>query len=683
MQHLSSLISSMKKYLLIIAMGMLAMQYAHSEDTVGADKNVRQLDYQHFALIPVQHQGRIKPLDSFARIYLKILSHSNNVGGLNAVEWLAEVILAPEVAYKRPVFKISNLQDILELPENEDKLYSFYQVSSALGKQRQLVEELRASDYEELTPKQKELVNLSHNSLAYFDISRGLSLFAPIFKIQDEQLADYLGVTAGIAFNYLDAIQFNNRLNQLIDDTLKIKQTQRQDGSSSSDPTEFTAGEIESLAVANLLSTISNDKEAFLLKVLPGQWRSEWTSPWENINRGDGSPDTAKLFSSWQKLIMSYRDGGEGWTSASKQLLDDTLALADAGQDVRLWKLEVFYNKSKLFLIGMLLYILAALVALANPLLHRVRLFTKQNIHTLTLAFIAGGLMAQIAGIVMRMIILQRPPVSNFHESLLFVMVIAVLGGFIMELINRSKYSSRHNSVSKHASGYDYGGIAVACSSGIILSLLGFYYQGQGDSMQMLIAVLNSNYWLATHVIVITLGYAAAIVISILGHIYLAKYVYHWLRFGTDTSSKWSHLYNFMLGGSLIALFLMLLGTILGGIWADQSWGRFWGWDPKENGALLIILWLILMLHSRLTKSVTPPIFAAGLVALNIVVALSWFGVNLLNVGLHSYGFIDNNALLGLFAFIGFELAYILITLTLSSAVSRRLQGLQPAGGKT
>ena len=90
---------------------------------------------------------------------------------------------------------------------------------------------------------------------------------------------------------------------------------------------------------------------------------------------------------------------------------------------------------------------------------------------------------------------------------------------------------------------------------------------------------------------------------------------------------------------TLIALFFTLFGTILGGIWADQSWGRFWGWDPKENGALLIVMWQLMMVHMRLTGLAKPTGFALGMIMNNIVVVIAWFGVNLLNVGLHSYGF--------------------------------------------
>jgi ABC-type transport system involved in cytochrome c biogenesis permease subunit len=120
------------------------------------------------------------------------------------------------------------------------------------------------------------------------------------------------------------------------------------------------------------------------------------------------------------------------------------------------------------------------------------------------------------------------------------------------------------------------------------------------------------------------------------GHLYLLK-----------PSDALRHL---LMPITLFALLFTAVGTLLGGIWADQSWGRFWGWDPKENGALLIVLWLIWIIHGRISHHFTLTGFAAALGLTNIMVALTWFGVNLLGVGLHSYGFISGVAY-GLIAF--------------------------------
>jgi cytochrome c biogenesis factor len=111
-----------------------------------------------------------------------------------------------------------------------------------------------------------------------------------------------------------------------------------------------------------------------------------------------------------------------------------------------------------------------------------------------------------------------------------------------------------------------------------------------------------------------------------------------------------------MYGIICFATLFSFVGTILGGIWADQSWGRFWGWDPKENGALLIVLWNALILHARWGGLVRERGLAVMSVFGNVVCSLSWFGVNMLGVGLHSYGFMDQ-ALGALLTFIASQLA--------------------------
>jgi ABC-type transport system involved in cytochrome c biogenesis permease subunit len=146
------------------------------------------------------------------------------------------------------------------------------------------------------------------------------------------------------------------------------------------------------------------------------------------------------------------------------------------------------------------------------------------------------------------------------------------------------------------------------------------------------------------------MGYGASLVAGFIGHLYLVQAIRQ-----PENKSSLKSIFNNLFGITLIALFFTLFGTILGGIWADQSWGRFWGWDPKENGALLIVLWQLMMVHMRLSGLAKPAEFALGMALNNIIVALAWFGVNLLQVGLHSYGF-DDGVARNLFIFIALEL---------------------------
>jgi ABC-type transport system involved in cytochrome c biogenesis permease subunit len=206
--------------------------------------------------------------------------------------------------------------------------------------------------------------------------------------------------------------------------------------------------------------------------------------------------------------------------------------------------------------------------------------------------------------------------------------------------------------------------------------------------MASLQAVLDSNFWLTTHVLSITLGYSAMFLAGGLGIAYVLL-----RRFGTSgfivgmllakaaiplyllvrryEEDRGKALARVIYGVACFALLFSFVGTILGGIWADQSWGRFWGWDPKENGAVLIVIWSAIMLHARWVGG-RDRAFALMAIFGNVVTAWSWFGTNMLGVGLHSYGFMEN-ALMWLLVFVGSQLLLIgLGWLPMGSAVQNQ-----------
>ena len=111
--------------------------------------------------------------------------------------------------------------------------------------------------------------------------------------------------------------------------------------------------------------------------------------------------------------------------------------------------------------------------------------------------------------------------------------------------------------------------------------------------------------------------------------------------FGLIDADQRQQLAKMTYGAICFAMFFSFVGTVLGGLWADDSWGRFWGWDPKENGALMIVIWNALVLHARWGKMIRDRGLAVLAVFGNIVTAWSWFGVNQLGIGLHAYGFSD------------------------------------------
>ncbi len=226
-------------------------------------------------------------------------------------------------------------------------------------------------------------------------------------------------------------------------------------------------------------------------------------------------------------------------------------------------------------------------------------------------------------GLVSRMILQGRPPVTNLYSSAVFIGWGCVLIGLVLEWLYR-------NSI----------GVVAGAIIGFVTLVIA-HNLANGDTMQMMQAVLDTNVWLATHVVAVTVGYMATFFAGLLGVIFIFRGV-----LTTSLSADEKRTMGRMIYGILcFALLFSFVGTVLGGIWADQSWGRFWGWDPKENGAALIVLMNALILHARWGGMVRERGMAVLAVCGNIVTAWSWFGTNMLGVGLHSYGFMESGVI--------------------------------------
>jgi ABC-type transport system involved in cytochrome c biogenesis permease subunit len=230
--------------------------------------------------------------------------------------------------------------------------------------------------------------------------------------------------------------------------------------------------------------------------------------------------------------------------------------------------------------------------------------------------------------------------VTNLYSSAIFISWVGVMAGLALEAIYRNGLGV-------------VSGAFLGAGSMLIAHLL-----ATGDTMESLRAVLDTNFWLATHVTSITIGYSATFLAGGLG---IAFIFCGLLRLaGVQIDPKWFKNQSQMIYGVVcFATLFSFTGTVLGGIWADQSWGRFWGWDSKENGALLIVIWNALILHARWAGLVKAPGVAVLAVVGNIVTSWSWFGTNMLGVGLHSYGFMAG-AVWGL---VGTILAFLAIAL--------------------
>ena len=251
------------------------------------------------------------------------------------------------------------------------------------------------------------------------------------------------------------------------------------------------------------------------------------------------------------------------------------------------------------------------------------------------------------AALILRMWISGRPPVTNLYSSAIFIGWGVVLGSFFIEFLLK----------------HGIGNLIGASVGAATLMIAGYLARDEGDTLGVMQAVLDTTFWLATHVVCITLGYVATLVAGFMGIAYCVMAVLNPRGAGINSADKPDD--EFRLFGKMVygvvcfAIFFSLVGTVLGGLWADDFWGRFWGWDPKENGAMMIVLWNAIILHARWGKLVRDYGTAVLAIVGNAVTAWSWFGVNELKAGLHSYGFTEGR-LLAMVGFMAVQLALVL-----------------------
>jgi len=276
-------------------------------------------------------------------------------------------------------------------------------------------------------------------------------------------------------------------------------------------------------------------------------------------------------------------------------------------------------------------------------------------------------------GLIFRMVLEGRPPVTNLYSSAIFIGWAAMVIGIIVERVYRVGL-----------------GCIVASFAGFVTLLIAHNLALGGDTMEMLRAVLDTNFWLATHVVVVTLGYASTFFAGKLAILYVCLGLFtpllnQTLAGSSGSTSRTKTASSITLGKALgkmvyavvcFATLFSFVGTVLGGIWADQSWGRFWGWDPKENGALLIVLWNAIILHARWGGLVRDRGIMLLAIFGNIVTSFSWFGVNMLGIGLHSYGFMDA-AFKWLMLFVGSQVLLIIVG-SLPLSLWRSFRSSQP-----
>lgn len=359
------------------------------------------------------------------------------------------------------------------------------------------------------------------------------------------------------------------------------------------------------------------DELRFLQKpylVAPSETVNEWQSFVKVYNEQPTDANMLSLLRVFQAYVSKDATAFNEQLASYDELVHDLLPY-----DVNKARYEVSFNQIQPFIVSAVLYLGAFLCGCFGLLSSQMTKpdWSRSLLRSMT-SLIIVAFIVQTIGIISRVYLQGRPPVTNLYSSAVFIGWFCVIIGLFAERLMKNGLSGIMASV------IGFGTLIIAHNLG-----------SSGDTMEMMQAVLDSNFWLATHVVVVTIGYSATFFAGFLAIAYVLLGVFT----PTLDRERGRSLIKMVYGVICFATITSFVGTVLGGIWADQSWGRFWGWDAKENGAALIVLWNLLILHARWGGMIRE----RGLVNLaifgNIITAWSWFGTNMLGVGLHSYGF--------------------------------------------
>ena len=606
----------MKKWLPLIITLIFAVWYA------GKVRVPKDSDWAigDFGKIPVVVEGRHMPMDTMARTALTLLRGKQEANYepwkgtfdkpkiVAATEWALEVMVQPEVGDTRPVIRIDNpdLKGLFDLPQDADaskqtdgKHFSWAQLQPKWPEFISEVRRASAMEGTKQTPYEQALVRLASGAQTY----RKMKLtFGP---------AAGGDLTKGLTEYRERIVAWRDAFKASI---------QNQDF----DQMAYGWGEEQRSSAALIAPRKGAEKAG----------DSKWASAFEEalaLERGE----PASTLAGYADMAKAFRAGDrEGFAAAVRSHLDGIAAKEGFASDLKKASREQLLSYAAPFYWGMGIAVFAALFAIASW-------FGKGGLDWLRRTGVMLMLLVLVmhtVGLIARFVIEGRPPVTTLYTSAIFIGWAAAIFGLLLERI------------------YPFAiGVVVAAALDFCSLFIAHHLQIQeGATFKVLQPVLDTNFWLSTHVVMVTLGYAATFFGGFIAIIYIVRAAFG----GNLTPDLAKALTRMVYAIICFATLFSFVGTVLGGLWADQSWGRFWGWDVKENGAVMIVLWNAILLHARWGGLFRERGLMCCAIGGNIVTAWSWFGVNNLGIGLHSYGF-TSGVMIALVAFVSSQFALV------------------------
>lgn len=657
----------------LICLGLALGYVGYAANKAAREKVSRNgMELDRLGTIPIVHKGRVQPLESLARNTARQMGNRETValpGGkrVPAMQWFADLIFDPASDAKYQIIRIEDpeLLKTLGLPAREGLKYTLAEVNAAREPLDRLLDEIRERKEEERTASDKRTVELTEklNQLKVLrdsmsdpalttvanpfqrliESSQLVSLDLPLAVRTADPSLPWTSIRAAIDTQWLQDLA-NQHMCGTVDE---LSQTLLEEYWLKPQIIERLLRDPDLLQILKAQSAETNPE--ILRKQIESRWdqfpkqiyqaysqeieiqaerslglkRGEFTGKFKAMvrdfaerNGGESLltrplPEMAKDLTGLQRAYVA--GDAEEFNSIVTRQLARMKELETPTGNWRGLKAELFYNRFAPFYLAMLLYLFALVLTIAS--------WTGfgETFRRAALSVNGLALAVQIVGIILRIVISGRPPITNLYGSFL---VIPAFGVILLMLVERFTRLG-------------IGNLLASVTSFVSLLWAWTISIPDGDTFAVLVAVLDTQFWLSTHVICISFGYAATMVAGFLGMVWLVDSVL--LKRMAPASQK--TLSDLIYGITCFALLLSFFGTVLGGLWADDSWGRFWGWDPKENGALMIVLWNAAILHARWAGIARQHGIAAMAVLGCAVTIWSWEGVNQLGIGMHSYGF--------------------------------------------
>ena len=539
---------------------------------------------ESLGLLPVQSAGRVMPMSSASADILKTVSGKSTIKidgkKISSTQWLWSLCANAEKMSNLPVLRTDN-RKLQELLKATGRYVSYEAVALKNEVIYQGAQNKEGGAYAKAC---NEILNASH---IFALASNSLCVKYPHEKTFSEFLKNW-NVAVSSASEEL---------------TLASKSKREPNAEKLIVASEY-------LKFLRELAEYENHYNNEILKTIP--INDGFSTPVQ-ILLDRASPEVSvKILTEYSMLADSLNLGD---FEEAQNRVSEIFKIFESSKNINLFRIKVEYifNSADPFFSALLLFGMAFV-------LFGLSVFKKDVFSMPASVFLFVGSVVYVLAILVRVYIQMRPPVTNFYSSVVFTGAVASAFGLVMFLKKGSVLSA-----------------LSASFVGMLSLLVAINLPHSGDTMGMMRAVLNSNFWLSTHVMTIMIGYCGLFLAGFGASFRLVANLFSKKNFGIETSKTADGIYVLL----CVCLLFTFMGTMLGGIWADMSWGRFWGWDPKENGALMIVLWTSATIHCKALKVCNDRFFLVLTALGNIVVAWAWFGVNLLGVGLHSYGFID------------------------------------------